>query len=60
MPLLPLFASSAPAAASAPTQWLMSESLFTLVVNGSIAGLILATLVIVLIWVVEWRNGKVW
>ncbi|MFQ6539705.1 MULTISPECIES: hypothetical protein [Aphanothece] len=54
LPCTPLLASSPPA------QWLMSAPLFSLVVKGSITGLILATLVIVLIWVVEWRNGKVW
>ena len=42
------------------TEWLLSGPLFSLVVNGSIVGLALATITIVLIWVVEWRNGKVW
>ncbi|MEO1002813.1 MAG: hypothetical protein AAFX65_06860 [Cyanobacteria bacterium J06638_7] len=41
-------------------QWLLSASLFRLLVVGSIIGLATATLVIVLIWLKEWREGKVW
>lgn len=47
--------------ASAPSgSWLISGWWFQLVVYGSIAGLVLATVVILGIWFVEWRNGRVW
>jgi hypothetical protein len=39
---------------------MLPRSLFNLVVVGSVAGLVLATLVILTIWVIEWRGGKVW
>ncbi len=55
MPLLST-ASATPAA----TEWLLPASLFRLLVVGSIIGLALATLVIVLIWLKEWREGQVW
>ena len=42
------------------TEWLVSESMFALVVKGSIAGLLLAIVAILLIWFQEWRKGKVW
>jgi hypothetical protein len=42
------------------SQWLLPASLFRLLVLGGLAGLMLATLVIVLIWLVEWRRGQVW
>ena len=45
---------------STPTEWLMTESMFALVVKGSIAGLLLAIVAILLIWFQEWRKGKVW
>lgn len=49
------------ATAPAPeTQWLLPASLFRLLVVGSIIGLTVATLVIVLIWLKEWRQGQVW
>jgi hypothetical protein len=62
---MPVPASLIPFAAAAGTpaadpQWLLPRSLFNLVVVGSIAGLVLATLVILTIWVIEWRGGKVW
>jgi hypothetical protein len=47
-------------AAAAPSQWLLPAALFRLLVVGSIIGLAMATLVIVLIWLKEWRQGKVW
>jgi hypothetical protein len=49
------------AAAPAPeTQWLLPASLFRLLVVGSIIALTVATMVIVLIWLKEWRQGQVW
>ncbi|MEX1316264.1 MAG: hypothetical protein AB1Z22_03935 [Synechococcaceae cyanobacterium] len=42
------------------TQWLLPAALFRLLVVASIIGLAMATLVIVLIWLKEWRQGKVW
>lgn len=57
MPLL----ITTPAFAAAPaSQWLLPANLFRLLVVGSIIGLVMATLVIVLIWLKEWRQGKVW
>lgn len=56
--LIPLAAAAAPPAAS--PQWLLPRSLFNLVVVGSIAGLVLAILVILTIWAIELRGGKVW
>ena len=56
--LVPLAAAARPA--DSGPQWLLSRALFNLVVVGSIAGLVLATLVILTIWVIEWRHGKVW
>lgn len=44
----------------ATSQWLLPAALFRLLVLGSIIGLAMATLVIVLIWLKEWRQGKVW
>lgn len=44
----------------ATAQWLLPAALFRLLVVGSIIGLAMATLVIVLIWVKEWRQGQVW
>lgn len=49
------FATTAPT-----TQWLLPASLFRLLVVGSIIGLVVATLVIVLIWLKELRQGQVW
>jgi hypothetical protein len=65
MPLLitcPTIATAtALATAPAPeTQWLLPANLFRLLVVGSIIGLVMATLVIVLIWLKELRQGKVW
>ncbi|TVS01489.1 MAG: hypothetical protein EA413_14095 [Cyanobium sp. PLM2.Bin73] len=67
MPLLitsPTIATAiATALATAPapeTQWLLPANLFRLVVVGSVIGLTVATLVIVLIWLKEWRQGQVW
>jgi hypothetical protein len=65
MPLLiacPTIATAtALATAPAPeTQWLLPANLFRLVVVGSVIGLTVATLVIVLIWLKEWRQGQVW
>ncbi|SBO42819.1 hypothetical protein [Cyanobium sp. NIES-981] len=60
LPALTLSLTAAAAAAPGTTQWLLPRSLFNLVVVGSIAGLVLATLVILTIWVIEWRGGKVW
>ncbi|EDY37793.1 hypothetical protein CPCC7001_672 [Cyanobium sp. PCC 7001] len=57
--LLIRFAAAAGAPAAGP-QWLLPRSLFNLVVVGSIAGLVLATLVILTIWAIELRGGKVW
>lgn len=34
--------------------------LFRLLVLGGLGGLVLATVVIVAIWLVEWRRGQVW
>ena len=56
MPLL----LTAPATTPAVSEWLLPASLFRLLVMGSIIGLAMATLVIVLIWLREWRQGKVW
>jgi hypothetical protein len=55
--------ATATALATAPapeTQWLLPANLFRLLVVGSIIGLVMATLVIVLIWLKELRQGKVW
>lgn len=66
MPLLPpspsLSTSLLAAATSAsPTiTWILPRPLFKIVVLGSIIGLVIATLVILAIWVVELRRGKVW
>ncbi|QEY31892.1 hypothetical protein EVJ50_06195 [Synechococcus sp. RSCCF101] len=53
-----LIAQSSPEPA-APV-WLASEGVYRLIVQGSLLGLAAATLTIVLIWLHEWRNGKVW
>jgi hypothetical protein len=46
--------------APSTTEWLLPAALFRLLVMGSIIGLAMATLVIVLIWLKEWHEGKVW
>jgi hypothetical protein len=42
------------------SQWLLPAPLFRLLVLGGLGGLVLATVVIVAIWLVEWRRGQVW
>jgi hypothetical protein len=60
-PAIPLAIPPAMGAApAAATQWLLPANLFRLLVVGSIVGLVVATLVIVLIWLKEWRQGQVW
>lgn len=41
-------------------QWLLPAPLFRLLVLGGLGWLVLATMVIVAIWLVEWRRGQVW
>ncbi|MCH9713149.1 MAG: hypothetical protein K0U63_01155 [Cyanobacteria bacterium] len=57
IPLPPWFASTP---AQPPSQWLLPAPLFRLLLLGGLVGLVLATLVIVAIWLVEWRRGQVW
>ncbi len=47
-------------ASSGAGEWLVSREVFKLVVLGSIVGLVVATLVILTIWFLEWRQGRVW
>lgn len=44
----------------ASTTWQASLSLLRLVVFGSLAGLALAVVVLLVIWWHEWRSGKAW
>jgi hypothetical protein len=44
----------------ATTSWLASLNLLRLVVYGSLAGLALAVVVLLVIWWREWRSGKAW
>jgi hypothetical protein len=46
--------------AGGPPMLLASGPAFRVIVQGSLLGLSIATLVIVLIWVHEARGGKVW
>lgn len=45
---------------SATTIWLASLNLLRLVVFGSLAGLALAVVVLLVIWWREWRSGRAW
>lgn len=56
----PLAPWHAIAAAQPSSLWLLPAPLFRLLVLGGVVGLVLATLVIVAIWVVEWRRGQAW
>jgi hypothetical protein len=40
--------------------WIAGSTLFELVVVGSLVGLILAVLALLLIWWIEWRRGRIW
>jgi hypothetical protein len=40
--------------------WIAGPTLFELVVMGSLVGLILAVLALLLIWWIEWRRGRIW
>ena len=46
-------------AAGTPT-WIAGPGLFGLIVKGSLVGLAVAVLALVLIWAIEWRRGRVW
>jgi hypothetical protein len=50
MPTAPLIAAT----------WIASLSLLRLVIFGSLAGLALAVVVLLVIWWREWRSGKAW
>jgi hypothetical protein len=41
-------------------RWLVDLPLLRLVIYGSVAGLALSVLVLLLIWWNEWRRGDVW
>ncbi|MEB3321958.1 MAG: hypothetical protein VKI81_03955 [Synechococcaceae cyanobacterium] len=45
---------------SAPMLVLAPAGVFALIVKGSIVGLVTMTLVILAIWWVELRNGRIW
>ena len=47
------------AAENAPV-WVADLSLFRLLVFGSLAGLALAVIALLLIWFQEWRKGDIW
>jgi type II secretory pathway pseudopilin PulG len=40
--------------------WIAGSTLLELVVVGSLVGLILAVLALLLIWWIEWRQGRIW
>jgi hypothetical protein len=40
--------------------WIAGSTLLELVVMGSLVGLILAVLALLLIWWIEWRQGRIW
>ena len=40
--------------------WIAGSTLLELVVVGSLVGLILAVLALLLIWWIEWRRGRIW
>ena len=46
-------------AAGTPS-WIAGPGLFSLIVKGSLVGLAIAVLALVLIWAIEWRRGRVW
>ena len=46
--------------ASAPRRWLADLPLLQVLIYGSVAGLALSVLILLLIWWKEWRRGDVW
>ena len=46
--------------ASAPSRWLADLPLLQVLIYGSVAGLALSVLILLLIWWKEWRRGDVW
>lgn len=40
--------------------WIAGSTLLELVVVGSLVGLVLAVLALLLIWWIEWRQGRIW
>ena len=46
--------------ASAPPHWLADLPLLQVLIYGSVAGLALSVLILLLIWWKEWRRGDVW
>ena len=46
--------------ASAPLRWLADLPLLQVLIYGSVAGLALSVLILLLIWWKEWRRGDVW
>ena len=46
--------------ASVPPRWLADLPLLQVLIYGSVAGLALSVLILLLIWWKEWRRGDVW
>ena len=46
--------------ASASPRWLADLPLLQVLIYGSVAGLALSVLILLLIWWKEWRRGDVW
>jgi len=46
--------------ASAPPRWLADLPLLQVLIYGSVAGLALSVLILLIIWLKEWRRGDVW
>ena len=57
MPIVLLVTATAPPLAAT---WIASLTLLRLVVFGSLAGLALAVVVLLVIWWREWRSGQAW
>lgn len=57
MPIVLLGTATAPPLAAT---WIASPTLLRLVVFGSLAGLALAVVVLLVIWWREWRSGQAW
>jgi hypothetical protein len=45
---------------SVPPRWLADLPLLQLLVYGSVVGLALSVLILLIIWWKEWRRGDVW
>ena len=45
---------------STPPRWLTDLPLLQVLIYGSVAGLALSVLILLLIWWKEWRRGDVW